>query len=161
VGELISSSSMSVFSSHSTRSGRSGRDNQTRSRSSTFSDFTSSSISTISGDSSISVKVAYNKEIVLLRIRRNISFEDLRVKIYEKFVQQEGVPLSVSFALGFLPSTHVDYNQPRSRSGSMSSSVGFPDLAHMRFISSQHDWERTVASAAGKLTLHAIGEQAI
>jgi len=158
VGELPSS--ISLFSSHSSSS-RGSRSSRARSRSSTFSDFTSSDSSSISGDGSISVKVVHNTSIILLRIPRSISFEDLRVKVYDKFIQQEGVPLSASFALAFLPPGPIDYNKPRSRSSSMSS-VGFPDLAHMRFISSEHEWQHAIAlTVRGKLTLRAIGDQGI
>jgi len=94
-------------------------------------------------------------------------------------VTQEGVPLSESFALAYLPPpppTHVvDYSKPRSprpRVDSTCSSfsslsvgtsgVGFPDLAHMRFISSQRDWEFAVASTGrGKLNLRSIGDRGI
>ena len=92
------------------------------------------------------IKVVHNTAIILLRVHRSISFEEARSKIYEKFVTQEGVPLSESFALAFLPPAPIDYSKPRPRSDSMSSSVGFPDLAHMRFISSQREWEQAVAS---------------
>ena len=157
VCELPPSSSVSIFSSHSSNS----RHGRTRSRSSTFSDFTSSDCSTISGDGSISVKVVHNKSIILLRVYRSISFADMRSKVYDKFVQQEGVPLSASFAIAFLPPAPIDYSKPLCRSSSMSS-VGFPDLAHMRFISSQREWEDAIASTVrGKLTLRTIGEQGI
>ena len=77
-------------------------------------------------------------------------------------MQQESVPLSASYAMAFLPpAPPIDYSKPRSRSNSVSS-VGFPDLAHMRFISSPHDWEHAIASAhRGKLTLRAIGDQGV
>jgi hypothetical protein len=153
VGELPSS--MSLFSFHSSSSSGS----RGRSRSSTLSDFTSSDSSSVSGDGSISVKVVHNTSIILLRIHRSISFEDLRAKVFDKFVQQEGVPLSASFALAFLPPAPIDYSKPRSRSSSMSS-VGFPDLAHMRFISSEREWQHAIAlTGRGKLTLRAIGDQ--
>ncbi|KIM91380.1 hypothetical protein PILCRDRAFT_810662 [Piloderma croceum F 1598] len=151
VGELPSS--MSLFSFHSSSS-------RGRSQSSTLGDFTSSSdSSSVSGDGSISVKVVHNTSIILLRIHQSISFGDLRAKIYDKFVQQEGVPLSASFALAFLPPAPIDYSEPRSRSSFMSS-VGFPDLAHMRFISSTREWQHAIAlTGRGKLTLWAIGDQ--
>jgi hypothetical protein len=152
VGELPSS--VSTFSSHSSGS----RHGRMRSRSSTISSFNTSDSSTISGDGSISVKVVHNKSIILFRINRNISLAALRAKVYDKFVEQEGVPLSASFAIAFLPPALIDHSKPQSPSSSMSS-VGFPDLAHMRFISSQHDWEQAVTLAGTrKLTLRAIGE---
>ena len=157
MGELPSS--MSLFSSHSSSSSRGSRSSRARSRSSTFSDFTSSDSSSISGDGSISVKVVHNTSIILLRINRSISFADMRARVYDKFVQQQDVPLSASFALAFLPPAPIDHDKPRSRSSSMSS-VGFPDLAHMRFISSEHEWQHAIAlTGRGKLTLRAIGDR--
>jgi hypothetical protein len=134
---------------------------QTKSRSSTISGLTSSDLSAISGDGGISVKIIHSMSIILLRIRRNISFTEMRAKIYDKFVQQENIPLSASFSLALLAPTAVDYNKSLPGSSSISS-VGFPDLTHVRFISSQHDWEHTIAfTGTGKLTLHAIGEQGV
>jgi hypothetical protein len=129
-----------------------------KSRSSTISGLTSSDLSTISGDGGISVKIIHNMSIILLRIHRNISFTEMRAKIYDKFVQQEDIPLSASFAIALLAPAAVDYNKSLSGSGSMSS-VKSPDLTQMRFISSQRDWEHTIASTGTrKLTLRAIGE---
>jgi hypothetical protein len=146
-------SSMSLFISHS--------NSRTVSRSSTPRDFTSREKSSISEDGSISVKVVHDMSIILLRAQRNISFAELRAKVYDKFVQQEGVPLSISFALAFLPPTPIDCSKPRSRSRSSSmSAVERPDPTHMRFISSEHEWQHVIASIGrGKLTLRAIGDQ--
>ncbi|KIM82544.1 hypothetical protein PILCRDRAFT_465649 [Piloderma croceum F 1598] len=144
---------MSSFSSDS--------NSRTVSRSLTLRDFTSREKSNVSEDGSIFVKVVHDMSIILLRLQRSISFVELRAKVYDKFVQQEGVPLSTSFALAFLPATPIDYSKPRPRSSSMSA-VGRPDIAHMRFISSEHEWQHVIASTGrGKLTLRAIGDQGI
>lgn len=154
VGELPSS--MPVFSFHSD----SIRSSRTRSRSiSNASDFTSSDSSSILGDGNISIKVVHNKSIILLRVYRYISLPELRAKIYDKFVQQEGVPLSASFGIAFLPPSSIDLG--RSRSSSISS-AGFPELAQMRFLSSQNDLERAIMTTGrGKLVLRAIGDQGV
>jgi len=151
----VDESSVSLFISHS--------NSRTVSRSSTPRDFTSREKSNISEDGSISVKVVHDMSIILLRTQRNISFAELRAKVYDKFVQQEGVPLSTFFTLAFLPPAPIDYSkpQPRPQSSSMSA-VGRPNLAHMRFISSEHEWQHVIASTGrGKLTLRAIGDQGI
>jgi hypothetical protein len=146
VGDFPSPTSMFSFHSGSSRT--------TSARSIT------SDVSFISD--TLHIKVVHNTAIILLRVHRSISFEEARSKIYEKFVTQEGVPLSESFALAFLPPAPIDYSKPRPRSDSMSSSVGFPDLAHMRFISSQREWEQAVASIGrGKLILRSIGDRGI
>jgi len=155
VGELPSS--LSVFGS---RSG-SMRNHRIRSRSSSVGDFTSSDSSSILGDSSIHIKVVHHSDIILLRVPRNISLKELRAKVYNKFKEQPGVPLSESFVIAFLPPAPIDYTKPRSRSSSMSA-AGFPDLAQMRFMTSQHEWEYIVATnGRAKLTLRAIGDQSI
>jgi len=45
----------------------------------------------------ITLKVSLNKAIVLIKVAKNISYEDLRQKIYHKYVNQEGMTLSESF----------------------------------------------------------------
>jgi hypothetical protein len=143
----------SLFSSHS--------NSRTVSRSLTLRDFTSREKSNISEDGRISIKVVHDMSIILLRLQQSISFAELRARVYDKFVQQEGVPLSTSFALALLPPTPIDYRKHRPRSSSMSA-VGRPAIAHMRFISSEHEWQRAIASTSrGKLTLRAIGDQGI
>jgi hypothetical protein len=152
VGELPSS--ISAFSSHSSVSQRS----RTKSWSSTVNN---STYNDSSREGSISVKVVHSKSIILIRVQRDISFLELRAKVYEKFVRQEEVPLSASFAIAVLPPAPVDYGKPQARSNSMSS-VGLPYVPQMRFISSQHDWEHAIASTGrGKLILQAIGEQGV
>src|SRR6202000_1584104 len=88
----------------------------------------SSSIGSTSPSASmLSIKAAYNNSIVVIRSPRDISLADLRKKLLDKFVKQEGVPLSEDFALAYaLPASipqpdKMDPSRARPRSSSMSS----------------------------------------
>ena len=155
VGELPSNASLySSLSGHSHRTFRTFH-TSTTSRTSIATGTTSDTSSIMEANGQISVKVVHNHSIILLRIHRATSFEEMRSKIYDKFVHQENAPLSESFGLAYLPPLPFDH---RARSGS----TGFPELAHMRFVSSQSEWDRVLASAGrGKLTLRAIGDRGI
>lgn len=161
VGELPSNASLySSISGHSHRTFRTFR-TSTTSRTSVATGTASDTSSIMEATGQISVKVVHNHSIILLRVHRTISFEEMRSKVYDKFVTQENIPLSESFAMAYLPPSPIDYSKPRSRSNSMTS-LGVPDLAHMRFIHSQHEWEHAMASTVrGKLTLRAIGDRGI
>lgn len=158
VGELPSNASLySSISGHSHRTFRTFR-TSTTSRTSVATGTASDTSSIMEATGQISVKVVHNHSIILLRVHRTISFEEMRSKVYDKFVHQENAPLSESFALAYLPSLPIDQ---RARSDSITS-AGFPELAHMRFVSSQFEWEHVLASAGrGKLTLRAIGDRGV
>lgn len=47
----------------------------------------------------VSVKVVHEDTIIMLRVSLNTSFVDLRQRIYNKLVGQEGIALSESFSL--------------------------------------------------------------
>ena len=156
VGELPSNASLySSTSGYSRRTLRTFRVSTT-SHTSNATGTSSDTSSIIETTGQISVKVVHNHSIILLRIHRTTSFEEMRSKVYDKFVHQENAPLSESFALAYLPPLPFDH---RARSDSITS-TGFPELARMRFVSSQSEWDRVVASAGrGKLTLRAIGDR--
>ena len=127
-------------------------------------DFRSGNSSTTPKDDTVAVKVVHRKSNIILRINRNIPFAEIRARVYDKFVQQEGIPLSASFALAFLPPAPTDSksNKTQPRNGPIVSPSGFLGLVHMRFISSQSDWEHAIESTVGdKLILHAVGDQAV
>lgn len=118
----------------------------------------------------LTIKAAHNNSIVVLRVPRNILFDELRQRLYDKFVGQEGVPLSTSFSIAFLlpttqppPAPSSGSGQGRSRSSSLSSirssfsSVGIADHTQMRFLTSQEDWEYVTSSTDnGKLALRVV-----
>ena len=107
--------------------------------------FTMHTTSTVSG-TSLSIKAAHNSSIIMLRVLRDTSFEDVRQRLYNKFVGQEGIPLSNDFAVAMVvPSptslSPVETEQSRdSRSLSLSSA----DKLELHFIDTQYDWEQVV-----------------
>lgn len=117
---------------------------------------TAFSMSTISPTSDkLAIKAAYNDSIVLLRVNEDISYKEMRQRVYNKFVGQEGIPLSESFTITFLQplqtTTTTTTTKTRARSSSVSSDSGTTQL-HM--VTSQSDWENVTASLEGpKLTL--------
>ncbi|KAH7927945.1 hypothetical protein BV22DRAFT_1084069 [Leucogyrophana mollusca] len=122
-----------------------------------------SSGSTGSGDSSsISIKAMHENNIIMLRVPRFLPYEDVRQRIYSKFVGQEGSPLSESFAMSLL--IPVATEQPggvRPRTGSFSSAGGSDrDKARLQFISNHDDWEHAIAQHGSKVLLRLIGSRA-
>jgi len=110
-------------------------------------------------DGVIIIKAAYDSSIVVLRVSRDISFDEMRQRLYKKFVGQEGVTLSESFTAALLlppgTSSSVSGKSP-ARSNSLSS-VGRSDPNQMRPITSHDDWEQVTSSTdGGKLTLRIL-----
>jgi hypothetical protein len=113
-------------------------------------------------ENTLAVKAAYNSSIISFRTPRDVTLDEVRQRLYEKFVNQEGIPLSKTFSLAYvLPSTviqtdHVDPARARCRSDSLSS-TGFPDHTQMRFVTSQVEWEMIVASVGRtKISLRVV-----
>ncbi|KAF8348931.1 hypothetical protein F5887DRAFT_948381 [Amanita rubescens] len=110
-----------------------------------------SMVSSIVPDGMISIKAALNQSIVALRVSRTISYGELRERLYDKFVIQEGLPLSKSFTIALTNPIRRRTSRGRSRSSSVSS------VEHMEFISSQRNWDSVVTSYdGGKLTLRIL-----
>jgi hypothetical protein len=108
-------------------------------------------VSSIVPDGMISVKAALNQSIVVLRVSKAISYEELRERLHDKFVGQEGLPLSSSFTIALTNPIRRGTSKGRSRSSSVSSAE------HMEFITSQRNWDSVVASYdGGKLTLRIL-----
>ncbi|TFK40186.1 hypothetical protein BDQ12DRAFT_704482 [Crucibulum laeve] len=112
--------------------------------------------STASNSSTLSIKAAHNNAIIMLRTSRDVTFMDMRQRLYKKFVGQEGIPLSQSFTIAFMlpapPPSHTP--QGRNRSASVSSVA---ERVLMKFISSQAEWEQLISSIDGsKLTLRVL-----
>lgn len=105
----------------------------------------------------LSIKAGYNDSFVVLRVSCEISYKDLRQRLYNKFVGQEGVPLSDSFTISFLQPTHSENlsNPPQERSPSEHGGT------HMYPVTSEADWENAAASIEGsKLTLRIFDQPA-
>ncbi|KAF8150697.1 hypothetical protein B0H34DRAFT_729893 [Crassisporium funariophilum] len=107
----------------------------------------------LSPSGSLSIKAAHGTSIILLRISREITLCELRQRLYNKFVGQEGVPLSQTFCVAFVPPTPVSPNHGRLRSASTSSA----DRMELQFINSESEWEHLVSTIEGqKITLRIL-----
>lgn len=104
--------------------------------------FTMGSISSIC-EGSLTIKAAHNSSIIMLRVPRNTSFDDIRLRLYNKFVGQEGIPLSQEFAVAMVvPSTSLEEDKCSQQSQCMP--VTFSDRTELHFIDTQYDWEQVV-----------------
>ena len=68
--------------------------------------YTSSAFSTTSTllpEGFIGIKVIHNTCIILLRVPRRIRFAEVKQRLYDKFIGQEGIPLSPTFDVVFVP----------------------------------------------------------
>lgn len=109
--------------------------------------------SSIVPEGMVSIKAGLNQTIVLLRVSNTTSYEELRERLCDKFIGQEGLPLSKLFTIALTnPLRDRELkNGGRGRSGSVSSTE------HMEFVRSQNDWDRVIASyEGGKLTLRLL-----
>ncbi|KAH9481331.1 hypothetical protein JR316_0005853 [Psilocybe cubensis] len=105
----------------------------------------STTSSTISPGTSISIKAAFNSSIILLRVPRETTLADIRQRLYNKFVGQEGVPLSKSFDIIFVPPSQSSPTKDQSSSHSLSPN----DLMDFFFIHSDDEWQEIVSTTSG------------
>jgi len=101
----------------------------------------------------IYIKAAHNASIVMLRTPRDISFVDLRRRLYDKFVNQENILLSSYFSvlLALPPSSNPEMSNPvRKR-------VSFANCTEMSFIDREVDWRKIASKNDGsKITLRIL-----
>ena len=103
----------------------------------------------------LTIKAAHNNAIVMIRVPRTISFDQLRQRLYDKFVKQEGVLLSDSFTLAhILPSTSDKGRSPHNTAPSTKVSA----VTEMYLITSQREWEQAAFNTAymDKVTLRVL-----
>lgn len=93
------------------------------------------------------IKAGYNDAMILLRVPCEISYKDLRHRLYNKFVGLEGIPLSEKFAISYVQPIKADNSLDHSQPHHSDSSTLYP-------VASEGDWECVAASLDGcKLTL--------
>ncbi|KAJ3569297.1 hypothetical protein NP233_g5139 [Leucocoprinus birnbaumii] len=115
-----------------------------------------------SGDgNTLSIKAALNNAIVMLRVSRDIELTELRQRVFNKFVGQEGVPLSKGFTIAVVVahknSPIAQLREPANGTRKRSTSVTSVDNPDMRIVDSQLDWETVAYSTEGtKLTLRIL-----
>lgn len=123
-----------------------------------------SSGSTSSGGNStmISIKAMHEDNIVMLRVPRYITYDELRQKIYDKFISTDKSTICETFAIAVIEQALTEQVavDGRPRADSMSSLGSAPAKgATLRFISSQKKWDATAATHCGKLSLRIIGSR--
>jgi hypothetical protein len=88
----------------------------------------------------------------VIRVPRTISFDQLKERLYDKFVKQEGVLLSDSFTLAHVLSSASDKGRSPPPSTKVSAAT------EMYFITSQKEWEQATFNTAymDKVTLRVL-----
>ncbi|KAF8840182.1 hypothetical protein BDN67DRAFT_968884 [Paxillus ammoniavirescens] len=110
---------------------------------------------------SISIKAMHEDNIVMLRAPRHLSFEEVRQKLYNKFIQTGRSPISESFAMALLvPPPAEKSGNGRPRAGSLSS-LGPTDVnkAVLHFITSQDEWDEVITFQGSRILLRIIGSR--
>ncbi|KAI9566809.1 hypothetical protein HD554DRAFT_2112679 [Boletus coccyginus] len=131
-------------------------------RSSLATSISSGSMSSSGNLMTLSIKAAHEDNIVMLCLPRYIAFDELRRKIYDKFIQTDESTISESFAIALLeqhPAEKMENGRPRA--GSVSSlGSAHAKGGTLHFISSQDEWSDVVVTHAGKMFLRIIGSTA-
>lgn len=93
-----------------------------------------------------------------MRVDRDTQFQEIRKRIYDKFVNQEDVPLSDSFSLAFaVPDSTTKGSVGPGRTRGRSSSLSSPGGMEMNLVVSQGDWDCVVGMTEGnKITLRVL-----
>ncbi|KAG6821322.1 hypothetical protein H0H93_000183 [Arthromyces matolae] len=99
------------------------------------------------------IKAKYNDSLIILRVPDEISYKDLRQRLFNKLVGQEGIALSDKFQITFLQPVNKAPTTHNSTISSRPSS--FDAEEHLPYsVTSADDWENVAASVQGyKLTL--------
>jgi len=114
--------------------------------------------------STFAIKAMYGDAIVVLKAERNSDLFEVRHRIWDKFVNQEGVQLSEDFILSYKKSSSSLHNGTTTRSGgrqrSMStstvstiSSISSIDPSMLSFIVLTSEWKNVAMACGSKLTL--------
>ena len=110
---------------------------------SSLSNSTSSTTSNLSPADSISIKAIHDTSIILLRVPRGIEFAEVRQRLHDKFICQEGIPLSRTYDVVLIPP-----NPPPA------CSVTSADQTDVEVITSESEWEQLMSTLQGnKITL--------
>ncbi|KAF8802483.1 hypothetical protein BYT27DRAFT_7196676 [Phlegmacium glaucopus] len=101
---------------------------------------------------SVSIKAIHNTSIILLRVSRGIGLADVRQRLYNKFIGQEGIPLSEAYNIAFVPP-----NPALTGTHLQSASVTSANRMDAQLITLESDWEQIVTSLQGnKITLRIL-----
>ena len=125
----------------------------------TYTTISSSAFSTtVSTADSIGIKVIHDTCIILLRVPRRIKFAEVRQRLYNKFIGQEGIPLPPTFKVVFVPppptttttATNTNDNNPSGPATNWTDVVVVQEV-----IDSESDWEQLMSTTVqrDKITL--------
>lgn len=77
-----------------------------------------------------------------------MSLAEIRQRIYNKFVGQEGIPLAIDFTVAFVLSPQQLARADRKH---------LSDDAELRFVSTESDWESIImTTSSSKVTLRIL-----
>jgi len=85
-------------------------------------------------------------------VPRQIGFAEVRQRLYNKFIGQEGIPLSQTYNIVFVPPN----NNPPPPAGSVTTSLANnrTDVQVMITLESESDWEQLMSTVQdNKITL--------
>jgi len=90
---------------------------------------------------------------VILRVSRDIEWGELRQRIFNKFIGQQGIPLSKDFTIAVLAakmaSPIAQPLEPVSGLQERSMAITSVDKPDVRIVDSQLDWETVAYSTEG------------
>jgi len=113
---------------------------------------------------SFALKVMYGDAIVVLKVERTITLQSARQRIYDKLVNQEGLPLQEDFVLSYRKSAKSAVpirpgGRARSNSASTVSTVSTiaslsnVDPSQLSFLVLDFEWKNVVSTCGPKLTV--------
>ncbi|KAF7327974.1 hypothetical protein MKEN_00377700 [Mycena kentingensis (nom. inval.)] len=110
----------------------------------------------------LAIKAAHRNAIILLRVEEeDVGLAEVRARLRDKFLAQEGVTLSAKFALAYMIPASPAKMRGRTRSNSLSATGTLTETAIMEMIETEDEWTRLRASLDGaKLTLRVIDPSA-
>lgn len=105
-----------------------------------------------STDYTVAVKAVLDDTIVVFRVERDATFEELRQRVHEKFAGSEGVTLRDAFVLAYVPpAAGVGGGKRVSTVSAMS--TGSADLSRALPLENEDDWANAVAVCGWKVTI--------
>ncbi|KAJ6531965.1 hypothetical protein B0H19DRAFT_1273140 [Mycena capillaripes] len=157
----IMSTSMSVMSDSTMQSSFSDSTGSTITPSlysfySARSTLSSTTTASSAAPSPLVIKAAHNSSIILLRAEEDLTLSEMRWRLREKFLGQEGIALSEIFTLAYVIPASPGKAPVQSRKRANSTGT-LLDSAQMEMISTEEEWARLRSSLDGaKLTLRVI-----
>ena len=105
--------------------------------------FPTTTTSSLLPSDSISIKAIHDTSIVLLRVSRHIGLAEVRQRLYDKFTNQEKIPLPHTYDVVFVPPT--------------TSTATTTSQTDVQVITLDSDWEQLKSSLQGnKITLRIL-----